>query len=442
MGDYIHLFQTVDEYNEARANDYLEPWGSYILENERVNYNKDEREKLRGTPLTFEITGDGVLYWKWAKTGTYNNYERTIQYSKNGGSWTSITSASGSNAPTISVVSGDVLQFKGDNAYYGYTESDPRRYDSVSFSGSTCQFSIKGNIMSLVSSSNFTSLTGLSGDCNFYQFFQGCTGLTDASKLILPCTKLTSYCYDGMFKNCTNLIIGPELPATELGYRCYSTMFSNCTNLIQAPALPATVLKYGCYQYMFENCTSLAQAPELPASAVGSSSYQYMFAGCTSLTAAPALPATALNYNCYSGMFSGCTNITKAPILPATNLSSYCYQNMFEGCTSLIEGPELPAIVLADRCYYSMFKGCTSLTAAPELPAATVKFASYFSMFEDCTKLEYIKCLATDISATQATNAWVRKVSSTGTFVKNPAMTSWTTDTSGIPAGWTVVDAS
>jgi hypothetical protein len=38
-------------------------------------------------------------------------------------------------------------------------------------------------------------------------------------------------------------------------------------------------------------------------------------------------------------------------------------------------------------------------------------------------------------------NYWLYDVASTGTFVKNPSMTSWTVDsTSGIPVGWTLVD--
>ena len=36
---------------------------------------------------------------------------------------------------------------------------------------------------------------------------------------------------------------------------------------------------------------------------------------------------------------------------------------------------------------------------------------------------------------------WVKGVSSTGTFVKNPNMTSWPTGVSGIPNNWTVQDA-
>ena len=61
-------------------------------------------------------------------------------------------------------------------------------------------------------------------------------------------------------------------------------------------------------------------------------------------------------------------------------------------------------------------------------------------MFNSCSNINYIKCLATNISATDCTNGWVNRVTSTGTFVKNPDMASWTTGTSGIPTGWTVID--
>jgi hypothetical protein len=36
---------------------------------------------------------------------------------------------------------------------------------------------------------------------------------------------------------------------------------------------------------------------------------------------------------------------------------------------------------------------------------------------------------------------WVQGVSSTGTFVKHPDMISLPSGTSGIPSGWTVIDA-
>lgn len=123
-----------------------------------------------------------------------------------------------------------------------------------------------------------------------------------------------------------------------------------------------------------------------------------------------------------------------------------CYQNMFKGCTSLTTAPELPATTLASGCYQSMFYGCTSLTTAPELPATTLADYCYEYMFSGCSKLNYIKMLATDISATSCLYNWVKGVASSGTFVKNSAMTSLPTATlinnyAGIPSGWTVRNA-
>jgi hypothetical protein len=62
-------------------------------------------------------------------------------------------------------------------------------------------------------------------------------------------------------------------------------------------------------------------------------------------------------------------------------------------------------------------------------------------MFKGCSSLNYIKCLATNRSATNCTSNWLSGVSSTATFIKHPGMSDWTTGKSGIPSGWTVVDA-
>ena len=129
----------------------------------------------------------------------------------------------------------------------------------------------------------------------------------------------------------------------------------------------------------------------------------------------------------------------------ATTLTSAdTFYELFMNCTGLTsaENLVLPATTLTESCYYEMFSGCTSLTTAPELPATTLAYSCYYGMFNGCTSLNYIKCLATDISANNCTYNWARNVSSTGTFIKNPNMSSWTTGSSGIPTGWTVQDAS
>ena len=143
----------------------------------------------------------------------------------------------------------------------------------------------------------------------------------------------------------------------------------------------------------------------------------------------------------FYNLFKRCSNIVgiSSMFLPATTLAYSCYGNMFSGCTSLTTAPELPATTLATSCYGNMFFGCTSLTTAPELPATTLADSCYLMMFFSCDKLNYIKMLATDISATNCLTDWVSGVASTGTFVKNPDATWEVYGNSGIHNGWTVV---
>ena len=223
--------------------------------------------------------------------------------------------------------------------------------------------------------------------------FYLCTGLTDASNLILPVTSLTPYCYQSMFEGCTSLTAAPELSATTLAESCYSYMFHGCTSLVNAPELPATTLAGNCYADMFSDCTSLETTPELS--------------------------AEILADYCYVSMFSGCTGLTNAPVNIPSTLTLNCCGSMFRGCTSLVTAPDLPAEELTEYCYYQMFSGCTNLT--------------------------YIKCLVTNTSGTGGwlgpTGNWLAGVSSTGTFVKSPnAWPGWERGASGIPEGWTVVD--
>ena len=423
--------------------------------------------------LSFKFVTDGSVRWQ--------NKKGDIQYSKDAGTtWTYFSGA------TVSCDAGDEVWFKG-SLTGGCGDNGEASCSKFYTSG---KFYVAGNVQSLcgfnstlvnyhfaylfynnvglnMEASNAIVLpaTTLSGYC-YYYMFAGCTSLTTAPELpattlaqncygymFRGCTSLTTvpeltattlanYCYYYMFAGCTSLTTAPELPATTLASGCYSGMFQGCTSLTTAPELTATTLAQGCYSNMFSNCTSLTTAPELPASTLTQFCYDNMFQGCTSLTTAPELPATTLANYCYNYMFNGCTSLTTAPELPATTLTTSCYSNMFQSCTSLTTAPELPATTLAQSCYYFMFGNCTSLTTAPELPATTLANYCYNYMFQSCTNLNYIKCLATNPS-TSYTSYWVSGVQTTsGTFVKNPNTSSWTTGDSGIPTNWTVQDAS
>ena len=361
---------------------------------------------------------------------TFKFTTNALQYSLDDGTtWTTLDA----NTSTPTITAGNKILWK-------QTGLTPDSSYGIGNFSSTGRFNVSGNIMSLYYDDDFTDLTDK--DYAFAYLFMSCSKLVNAENLILPATTLAYSCYGSMFQGCDSLTTAPALPATTLADYCYSYMFEGCSSLTTAPALQATTLAYACYEYMFEGCSSLTTAPALPATTLASYCYSDMFSNCSSLTTAPALPATTLANECYAYMFAYCSSLTTAPELPATVLAEYCYNNMFEECTSLTTAPELPATTLANYCYNQMFYRCDSLTTAPELPATTLARYCYESMFTDCTSLNYIKCLATNISATNCTYWWVDNVSSTGTFVKDASMSSWTTGNNGIPTGWTVQDES
>ena len=348
--------------------------------------------------LTFQPLENSVSF-KWTDT----NNDNSIYYSlDNGSTWTQLTS--GSWTPAINT--NNKILFKATSR---------QTVGGLGTFSADGHFNAMGNIMSLVYGDNFINNNLLPNIEHFRGLFRNCIDIVNAFNLILPATTLTNYCYEEMFNGCTSLNKAPKLPATTLANDCYEYMFGGCTSLNKAPKLPATTLANGCYFAMFISCSSLNKAPELP--------------------------ATALARHCYCEMFDNCTSLITAPELPATALVPHCYDTMFGYCTSLITAPELPATTLTDYCYFQMFKGCTSLTTAPALPATTLSSECYKNMFMGCTSLNYIKCLATDISTEDCTLKWVNNVSSTGTFVKNALMNSWTRGINGIPSGWVVQDA-
>lgn len=334
-----------DKYNkekEQESTDGGQTWtdtGNTRAGSTLIEANSEDCGYVPPTPpisseyLTFESL-ENNNYIKWdCSTLTIPEAPRTIYYSTDKVTWTSVTSSTSATLITV-LNTGDKVYVKANGTNY----ASPSYYNNFTTSK---RVNLSGNIMSLLYSDNFVGKTTLTSTYTFAYLFNTC--------------KIVSI---------ENLV----LPATTLATGCYSSMFSNCTNLTTVPS--------------------------------------------------GLLPATTLADDCYSNMFYGCTSLTSIPsnLLPATTLTYNCYKGMFYYCTSLTTPPDLLAATLAERCYYYMFEGCSSLN--------------------------YIKCLATDITATECTNGWVYGVAASGTFVKNPSMSSWTTGTSGIPSGWTVVDAT
>ena len=274
-------------------------------------------------PLTIEATDD-------ATTVTFENKAAgPVTYRIDGGAANTISSNSSED---IDLSAGQTVAFYGDNASY-YTFS-------YGYSHISCDKDcyIYGNVMSLISSTDFASVTTLTGEKNFSNLFETSDSkhlLSHPTKdIVLSATTLSDYCYASMFKGCSGLTKAPDLPATTLAQYCYNRTFSGC-GFATAPALPATTMVEGCYMTMFEQCKSLTEAPVLHSTDLATTCYSNMFHTCTSLTTAPELPATTLAEGCYNSMFYNCTSLTVAPVLPASKVLDQSYDGMFCGCTSL-----------------------------------------------------------------------------------------------------------
>lgn len=242
--DFLHYFeQETDFENNYWGDNYIEPWVSCTRH--KVKYNKTEYEKLISMPLTFEMLEDGSIIF----TASSSSISKTIKYRKNGGALVSITSSTG--GMPITVKSGDVIQFYGNNTTYSTSGNN---YCTLK---SSAEHKIKGNIMSLISESNFRSLNSFDSTYALASLFYGSTGLTDASELFLPAETLTNQCYYRLFYNCTNLATAPVLPAKNLAAQCYYRMFYGCTSLTGEIDLPSEILVNGCYSQMFQRCSNV-----------------------------------------------------------------------------------------------------------------------------------------------------------------------------------------
>ena len=236
---YLKLFDTHTQYSSYIGGNPSLPNVSHCVQEDDMHYKPYDYSR---DYLTFETLESGTFKFKG---GTSAN---TLQYSlDNGNTWTTL--AHNTDSPTIAA--GSNVLWKGSDLTINN--------NGIGIFSSTGTFNAKGNVMSLLFSSNFRGQTSLSGKDKAYKYlFSGCTKMVSAENLILPATTLASSCYDRMFLGCSGLTTAPELPATTLAVSCYENMFNHCSGLTAAPVLPATTLANYCYRYMFANCANLS----------------------------------------------------------------------------------------------------------------------------------------------------------------------------------------
>ncbi len=119
-------------------------------------------------------------------------------------------------------------------------------------------YNLKGNCMSLLYGNDARERLYLCKSYAFYNLFKGNDKLINVSKLFLPATTISMYCYYGMFEGCVSLQTVPNLPtAGNVPGYCYRGMFMNCKSMVSSPILQGKTIGYGCYAQMFNGCENL-----------------------------------------------------------------------------------------------------------------------------------------------------------------------------------------
>ena len=139
------------------------------------------------TIKAIKFLSEGTSTISLAKVSNQIDYYILLEYSYNGVDWDRWDFSS------LTINQGDALYIRGDNPY-GFCRND----EFYTFIIKGDKVNCSGNIMSLI---DYRTLPN-----------------------VIP----NSFCFCGLFKNCTALTTAPELPATELTDRCYYQMFKDC----------------------------------------------------------------------------------------------------------------------------------------------------------------------------------------------------------------------
>lgn len=230
MGKYIHKFDTVSDRDAVyHGDDYLEPWLSYTVENDKVDYNIFNWKYIN-MPLTFEIVDAGNYSpCKFATAdsegGSILYRNMNLWYKINDGEWTQYGSEyedwDNPNSywyQGFEVHTGDIIQWKSDSLN---TFDFRGEFNFKCFADSV---KVYGNIASIIDSTNYKSIkqVDIFGTYDIYPFE------VDSNKYLTTAKQITQAYWTGVYPfditydqysilrnipvtDCTNLVY-PEIP--------------------------------------------------------------------------------------------------------------------------------------------------------------------------------------------------------------------------------------
>ena len=276
-----------------------------------------------------------VSYIKFTPIGNGTDRVRIVLNSDSTPAFTSVpfiyySSTTGKNFQQMDVTykthDGQWYEFSKERPMYiygfnprGFTKSDTM-YIHFDFDGPS-KFNISGNIMGLID--GFNEVTTIPSLYCFYKLFLGVSLIYDASALRLPAKVIKGAAYYEMFRNCNNMVAGPDIDGTDnSGYGGTTAMFKGCKSLVECPKFSFETVGSSACREMFMDCNELINPPKiLPATTLADSCYQSMFYSCHKIRFAPELPAKTLVNGCYTFMFADCTELRYVKALFTTNIT-------------------------------------------------------------------------------------------------------------------------
>lgn len=182
--------------------------------------------------------------FKMTQGGTWTATPPTVEFSKNGGAWTTLTY--GTDYP---VQYGDVIEVRGssDKAFATstsiYIKFNPSAY-----------FKVSGDMGTLI---NYQTPPNDLPAYAFVNMFQSLKTLVDCSGLYFSAkgTWNSNACYQ-LFSS-TNCSVYPDIVAETLGNSAAMYMYNSCKGLIDPPTIYTKNLGQACLRNIFTGCSNL-----------------------------------------------------------------------------------------------------------------------------------------------------------------------------------------
>lgn len=237
-----------------------------------------------------------------------DKYTNKVEFSTDKETWTTWNF---DTANTLTIPIGGKVYLRNNSGVFSYYGTDGYYY--ITSIKTTMKCNVGGNLNTLLNYNEEILDISDKRSC-FRWLFKG-SKIVDASKLVMPATTLSPYCYAEFFSGNSSLIAPPELPAVNLAESCYYRFFYECSSLTTSPSLPATTLADSCYMNMYERCYKLTNSPVLPATTLVPNCYRWMFSGCWKLSSVTIYANTIADNAADNPLYNWLNNVSSSGTL-------------------------------------------------------------------------------------------------------------------------------